>query len=86
LYAANNVLIGQDISFICEESNKQYWAEPSSKNSRRRIKLEQEIIALRNQMERAAERHSFTSRKVVKISSRLDQKINEYMQLMKRKS
>lgn len=58
-----------------------YMMPPLMEN--RQYALSEEIRVLRRLMESvAAQDNSFTSASVIEISSRLDRKINEYMQLV----
>ncbi|MWJ31015.1 MULTISPECIES: aspartyl-phosphate phosphatase Spo0E family protein [Saccharibacillus] len=62
----------------------QHGAHASGAMAERELFLQEEIRILRAQMEETFGREqSFTAVNVVEISSRLDLKINEYMQLVR---
>jgi len=70
-------------SFVRENGNDGYRSH--GKSDRRKAILEEEIRRLRNQMELGIQsEESFTSELAVRLSMKLDEKINEYHAFMKR--
>lgn len=76
-----------DYSIVCEPDTSSRSPYPNTRKRMNRVDiLEEEIYILRTLMEKTAEdEQSFTSEMVVHISSLLDQKINEFMKLERKR-
>lgn len=72
--------------YIAEDDKDESWTtEENSAASSDSGSLEDEILVLRNQMERLfLQEQSFTSDIVIEVSSLLDLKINEFMKSNKK--
>lgn len=77
-YAERNQLVCSKDDFVYEEKDNVGWSRNSK--SLAETDLENEISYLRNEMEQAVGlEKSLNSELVVRLSSMLDRKINEYM-------
>ncbi|WP_028551106.1 aspartyl-phosphate phosphatase Spo0E family protein [Paenibacillus sp. UNC451MF] len=73
------------IGWIRENNQQAKWFFGKKKQSSSDVSLEEEIYSLRQELERLVQTEKcLTSPNVVKISMILDQKINEYMNRIKR--
>lgn len=80
-------LFNQTDYYVAEDHKSQQWTTKENPLASSSISetLEDEILALRNRMERLfMQEQSFTSDIVIEISSLLDLKINEFMKSNKK--